>query len=268
MCVWGRFCALLNSPVIVGRDYTRHFIDGKISYEQQVKAIQRSFQVLSAENDFVVVEGTGHMGVGSVVGLSNAKVASLLGLDMILVVNGGVGCAIDEIDLNRALCQVNGVHLRGVIMNRVQPPKLEMVQHYASKALKARGIPLIGVVPEGEQFDAPSVTDLYNMLQCNILSGKEHALRKFGSYQFVTTSLRRFMERLNTEAELNNACFVTHASRSDIVLGLLSHVGSMENPQVLFRPLHLPNFACTYQLTILNFVAYNACDSRTLKAGW
>ena len=40
--------------------------------------------------------------------------ASLLDLDMVLVVNGGIGKAFDELSLNRQLCVEEGVHIRGV----------------------------------------------------------------------------------------------------------------------------------------------------------
>jgi hypothetical protein len=37
-----------------------------------------------------VLEGSGHTGVGSIVSLNNARVAHLLGADMVLVANGGL----------------------------------------------------------------------------------------------------------------------------------------------------------------------------------
>ena len=54
-----------------------------------------------------ICEGTGHAGVGSVVGCGNARVAAELGADVILVANGGLGRAFDELDLNRSLCLVS-----------------------------------------------------------------------------------------------------------------------------------------------------------------
>jgi dethiobiotin synthetase len=89
------------SPVVVDRNYTRRFLDGKEKWEAQARAIQRGFKNLSATNDFVVVEGTGHCGVGSIIGLSNAQVAKLLGVDVLLVANGGLGSTFDELELNR-----------------------------------------------------------------------------------------------------------------------------------------------------------------------
>jgi hypothetical protein len=37
----------------------------------------------------------------------------------VLVANGGLGSAFDELDLNRVMCEANGVRLRGVIINKV-----------------------------------------------------------------------------------------------------------------------------------------------------
>lgn len=45
----------------------------------------------------------GHVGVGSVVGLSNARVARELGLEIVLVANGGLGSTFDELELNRTV---------------------------------------------------------------------------------------------------------------------------------------------------------------------
>ncbi len=48
------------------------------------------------------MEGTGHCAVGSVVGVNNAQVAGMLGASMILIANGGLGSAFDE--LGKLLC--------------------------------------------------------------------------------------------------------------------------------------------------------------------
>ena len=57
----------------------------------------------------VVVEGTGHAGVGAVVDLSNARVAAMLDAPVIIVSEGGIGRPIDEIVLNGALFAAHGV---------------------------------------------------------------------------------------------------------------------------------------------------------------
>lgn len=56
----------------------------------------------------------GHVGVGSIIGLNNARVAKELGLDMILVSNGGLGSAFDQLELNRQVWK-DGLMIDGCI---------------------------------------------------------------------------------------------------------------------------------------------------------
>ena len=48
-------------------------------------------------NAFTLVEGSGHMGVGSVLGHNNAQIAAGLGVPVLLVANGGGGNTIDNL---------------------------------------------------------------------------------------------------------------------------------------------------------------------------
>ena len=76
------------SPVIIPAGYTRKFVDGEITLKSQIHDVEQAMEHITAVSDVVLAEGTGHCGVGSIVGLNNAKIASLLGADMVLVCNG------------------------------------------------------------------------------------------------------------------------------------------------------------------------------------
>lgn len=78
------------SPVLIPKGYTKDYIDGKISHDEQFNAIMNAYRNVADKNEVVLCEGTGHCAVGSIVGASNAKVASLIGADMVLVANGGL----------------------------------------------------------------------------------------------------------------------------------------------------------------------------------
>lgn len=73
------------SPVIIPRGYTKSYVDGEITLESQKNEVERAMEHISADSDITLIEGTGHCAVGSIVGLNNAKVASLLGADMVLM---------------------------------------------------------------------------------------------------------------------------------------------------------------------------------------
>ena len=79
------------SPVIIPRGYTKRFIDGEITHQEQLDKVLDSHEQVEKASDIVLLEGTGHCAVGSIVGVNNARVASLLGADMVLVANGGLG---------------------------------------------------------------------------------------------------------------------------------------------------------------------------------
>jgi hypothetical protein len=73
------------SPVIIPRGYTRSYVDGEITLESQRMEVERAMEHIATNCDITLIEGTGHCAVGSIVGLNNAKVASLLGADMVLM---------------------------------------------------------------------------------------------------------------------------------------------------------------------------------------
>jgi len=79
------------SPVIIPPGYTRNYLDGDVDTldADQLDRIKRGFENISKQNDFTVVEGTGHTGVGSIVNMNNARVAAELGLDMVSAMNNG-----------------------------------------------------------------------------------------------------------------------------------------------------------------------------------
>jgi len=62
------------SPVIIPSGYTARYIDGEVSNEAQCAAIRRAHETISSGSDVVLAEGTGHVGVGSVVEVSNGHV--------------------------------------------------------------------------------------------------------------------------------------------------------------------------------------------------
>src|ERR1700722_5045078 len=65
-------CPLVDmSPIAVEPDFTRKYLEAA-NNEALVKRILKAFDRVAWEKDFVLCEGSGHAGVGSVFDLSNA----------------------------------------------------------------------------------------------------------------------------------------------------------------------------------------------------
>jgi len=113
------------SPITLPSGFTRDFLSSGSKPDALEQSIRDGFAEVSEGADIVIAEGTGHAGVGSVVDLSNARVASLLGAEVIIVTSGGIGRPIDELCLNEALFAREGVPECGVVFNKVLSSKME-----------------------------------------------------------------------------------------------------------------------------------------------
>ncbi len=134
------------SPVAIPRYFTENYID-KPNRKPLIDVVQECFGRIAIENDVVVVEGTGHAGVGSVFDMSNGDVAALLGCQVVIVSSGGIGRPIDEIMLNKAMFDAAGVPVLGVIINKVEEEKYDKVKSYVTRGLERKGLEVLGVMP-------------------------------------------------------------------------------------------------------------------------
>ena len=104
-------CSLPDmSPIAVEKDFTVKYITSE-KPKKLIKKIKSSYKKVSQDKDITIIEGTGHAGVGSVFDLSNAAVAKLLSAKTVIIASGGIGRPIDEIMLNKALFDKEGVEL-------------------------------------------------------------------------------------------------------------------------------------------------------------
>jgi BioD-like phosphotransacetylase family protein len=213
------------SPVLIPRGYTRNYLDGKISYNDQQMLVRQAYQETLDASDIVLCEGTGHTAVGSIVHASNAQVASWLDAKMVLVANGGLGNTFDELELNKALCDREGVDVCGVIVNKVQPDKLDQTREYITKALNMHWgqdvVPLVGCIPDRPFLGCPALADFERLFQAPLLTGRQHKLRHYRvpDLNLVATSLQVFLREMRKNP--SRTLYVCHASRNDILLGFL-----------------------------------------------
>jgi len=157
------------SPIAVEPDFTRKYLQAA-NNDALVKKIHKAFDRVAWEKDFVLCEGSGHAGVGSVFDLSNARVAKLLGAKVIIVSQGGIGKPIDEISLNQALFEKEGVEIIGVILNKVIGDKLDYVSDFARRGLKRKGLELLGVLPYEQILRNPSTELIMDELGAQLLN--------------------------------------------------------------------------------------------------
>ena len=229
------------NPVLIPKGYTRDYMDGKITHNQQHCKVLNAYQRIAKVSDAVLCEGTGHTAVGNIVDASNAQVAAWLGARMVLVANGGLGHALDELELNRVFCEKYNVEIAGVIINKVIPDKYEQTKHYLSKALRERwgNVPLLGLIPDRPFLGCPAIADLEKIFPgSQLVSGEQHRYRHYTVQQdlnLVATSLEVFLHNVRTR-DGNRTLYISHASRHDILLGFLMEAQQKQSEQERTSP--------------------------------
>jgi BioD-like phosphotransacetylase family protein len=163
------------SPVAVPRGFTEEYIlHGDV--HQLTERIGQAYRRESAEQRFMVIEGTGHAGVGSVIDLCNATVAKMLGAPVVIVTCGGIGRPIDEVMLNKAVFDSYGVKVLGVIVNKVIPEKYEKINNLVRLGFQNRGIETFGVIPFFPLLSSPTLRQLLEDIRGELLSGDDSNL--------------------------------------------------------------------------------------------
>jgi len=159
------------SPVTLPRHFTTDYIMGRVGDDLAAQITAASVAV-GAGKDVVVIEGTGHAGVGAVVGVSNARVASLLDAPVIIVSEGGVGRPIDEIVLNCSLFEAHGVRVIGAVVNKVDVESHPQLPEVLERGLAQHGVELLGCIPYSQLLANPSLELVATHLDGELLTGE------------------------------------------------------------------------------------------------
>lgn len=125
------------SPVQFLPSFTREYLD---SDDQEKITISLTNNIRNAMSylkgkKYIIAEGTGHPGVGSIVGLSNAAVSNLLGADILYIADGGIGRTIDNMEVDLSYFRCKGSRLRGIIFNKVIEDKIPTMKKYVTEKL-------------------------------------------------------------------------------------------------------------------------------------
>ena len=204
------------SPIAIEPDFTRRYIE-HANNDFLVKRLRNSFDRTAWEKDFVIIEGSGHAGVGSVFDLSNARVAKLLGAKVVIVSGGGIGKPIDELALNKALFDQEGVEIAGVILNKVLPAKRDYIEDFARRGLARLGIDLLGTVPDERMLAAPELTQISESIDGEFLHAPGDLRRRVQHVMIGAMSSGNVVEEFRP-----GTLIITPGDREDIILAALS----------------------------------------------
>ena len=205
----------LMSPVVLHSQTTRKVLDGRINADDYLGQIEQAVAELESKCDFLIIEGAGHSGVGSVVGLSNAHVAKRLNAPVLMVAGGGVGSVIDDIHLNLSMFREAGAEVRAILPNKLLSSKREMTLHYLDLAFRDQGIKVVGGFNYSPILANPTMKYLSALLKSKLHADQEQSSRIVMNVQLGAASTQRVVDKL-----LESTLVIVTSSRDEVLVML------------------------------------------------
>lgn len=205
----------LMSPVVLHSQTTRKVLDGRIDAGHYLERIEQAVAELEKKCDFLIIEGAGHSGVGSVVGLSNAHVAKRLNAPVLMVAGGGVGSVIDDIHLNLSMFRESGAEVRAILPNKLMRSKREMILHYIGLAFRDSGIKVVGGFNYSPILANPTLTYLSALLKLKLNADEEQSRKIVHQVQLGAASTQRVVDKL-----LESTLVIVTSSRDEVLVML------------------------------------------------
>ncbi len=203
------------SPVVVHPDTTRKVVDGDISPDQLQERIMRACAELEKRCDFIIIEGSGHPGVGSVMKLSNARIARMLHAPVLIVTGGGLGNVVDKVCLGLSLFEKEGVEVRAVLANKLIPEKRARTLDYLTRALADEQMTVIGGVDYYPVLANPTLRRVSKLLGLPLQGNRREQGRIIHHVQIGAASTQRV-----TELICDPSLLIVTSSRDELLVTL------------------------------------------------
>lgn len=205
----------LMSPVVVQRETTRQVLDGGLDTAAYREQILYACRELERQCDFLIVEGSGHPGVGSVLQLSNARIARMLDAPVLMVTGGGIGNVVDSVYLNLALFEKEAVEVRAVLVNKLIPEKRDITLDYLRRAFAGEPFKVLGAFNYQPVLANPTLRRIARLLDLPLHGNRRDAHRIIHHVQIGAASTQRVAELLRDASLL-----IVTSSRDELLVTL------------------------------------------------
>jgi len=207
----------LMSPVALHRDFTKDYLAGKLDDLSLTDCILKAVAELEEKYDFLIIEGAGHGGVGSVIGLNNAKVAKLINAPVMIVTESGIGKVIDAVHLNLALYEREGADVRGIIVNKLLPGKKDVTRKYLKQAFDPMNIKVIDGFNFSPILANPTLSHISKLFDLPLQGDVGQKSRIIHNIQLGAASSQRVIDGL-----LDSTLMIVTSSRDELIVTISS----------------------------------------------
>ena len=197
--------------------------------DEIIHHVIKKYKKLEAQFDFVLVEGTDFSGEGGFTEIDvNLMIAKNLGIPVLIVGAGNNKKKKDFINtmqITYASFIHKEVDVIGVIANKIEVDEIEYIESELKNIVPSTVH--IDVVPKVNFLAYPTVKEVVEELNGNVLFGEQFLDNSIGSFSTGAMQLRNYLTRIK-----ENALVITPGDRADIILGALQANASSNYPKI------------------------------------
>ena len=207
----------LMSPVALHKNFTKEFLAGRIDPKALENSLVAAVKELEKKYDLLIIEGAGHAGVGSIIGLNNARVAQLLEAPVIIVTGSGIGSVVDSLRLNMALFEKEGADVRMAIINKVRYDKRRQIIDLVKLAFAGTELNITGGFNFSPILANPTLGHISKLLGLPLRANAAERSRIINNIQLGAASSQRVVDSL-----LEDTLLVVTGSRDELLVTISS----------------------------------------------
>lgn len=202
-------------------DMSIGFDHSKLRYMYDEKGIQQKLREtmahISRDKEILFIEGGKDLTYGISIYLDTLSLARYTGSKLFIVVSGEEDTILDEILFLKKHVDLAGVHLGGIIVNKVQ--NLDEFQNTHLPVINKMGVRVIGVIPYQSELTCFSVYYLADRLFAKVITGEGGLKRVVKNIIIGAWSANVFLQSPVFKKE--NKLVITGGDRTDMILASL-----------------------------------------------
>jgi BioD-like phosphotransacetylase family protein len=203
------------NPIII----TRNILDLKSDINALRKRIEDAYNKIAQGRDVVLVESYPNLEAMTSIGLALPQLAKILNAKTVFLLNAKdrdvVDEMVDKVILHSCYFEHYGAKIDGVIINNVPVYYFERVEDVVAPEIEKLGIKVYGIIRERVRLTAPTVSDIIEVLDADVLENKDKLNNIVEDIVIgamaPSTALRWFRRAVN-------AAIVTGGDRTDLIV--------------------------------------------------
>ncbi|SEA13756.1 hypothetical protein SAMN05660420_01344 [Desulfuromusa kysingii] len=205
----------LMSPFVLQKGDTKRIMDGIINKDEIANKMLDAIAELDAKNDFLIIEGAGHTGVGTLFGCNNARIARETNATVLMVTGGGLGNVVDTAQTNLALFQKERAKVKAILVNKIIAEKRDQTLRYLQMAFAEEDIQVIGGFNYQPILANPTMRRIAAVLEAKMRATEEQQQRIVHNVQIGAASAPRVVELLEP-----STLIIVNRSRDELLVTL------------------------------------------------